>query len=119
MIHATSLEHFAKGYTQSINQVTISGTISSNIQLMTSERNQVFCQFELSCHHQAYAEQKQSFIEHQVTRQIKVWGKPANNLTQYAKQGDKLVVEGRLSYSNDSQKHQYIDANKCHLLKPA
>ena len=119
IIHANNLEHFAKGYAQSINQITLSGNVSSNVKLMSTEQNIPFCTFEISCRHFAYSEQKQAFIAHDLVREVHAWGKQATYLSQQADLGSALIVEGRLSYSNDSQKKQFIEATRCHKMMSA
>lgn len=119
IIHATSLERFAKGYSQSINQVIVSGVLSSPVKFMMTEHNRPFANFELTIEHFALSEQSNHQVAHQVKRQINLWGNAANYLNNHATEEQTIIVEGRLAYANDQQKSQYIEANSCHLVNLA
>ena len=119
IIHATSIERFAKGYSQSINRVIISGQLCSPIKFMTTEQNRPFAHFDINIEHFARSEQSKSMIAHQVKRQVNLWGKAADYLNQRASKEQILIIEGRLAYANDSEKSQYIEASSCHLVESA
>jgi len=117
VIHATSIERFAKGYTLAINQVCCSAQITSDIQLVTTEHNKQLATFNVSIAHQAFSEQKQTMLSHHITRSVHVWGKQASYLHKHASSGMNIVIEGRVGYENNPAKSQYIEANQVHLLK--
>jgi single-stranded DNA-binding protein len=48
---------------------------------------------------------------------VHIWGKQAHYIKDKAELGDQLVVDGRLSYLNDSKKSQFIDSHQVILLK--
>ncbi|REL31461.1 single-stranded DNA-binding protein [Thalassotalea euphylliae] len=116
IVHATTVEHFAKGFTPNINQVICSAELVSNVELVTSERGQPFAHFDVAIAHQAYSEQKQQLIDHNITRTVQVWGHIASQLHQQASLGANLVIEGRLTYANDAEKTQQITAKSVHVL---
>lgn len=117
IIHATGLEHFAKGFTQSINQITCSASISSDIQLVNSETNKALASFDIHVFHHAHSEHKGESIKHEVTRPVQLWGQQAQYLAKHAQKGSKIIIEGRLGYANNQQKSQHIDALNIHLLQ--
>ena len=116
IVHATNIEHFAKGYTPNINQVMCSAELVSDVELVSSERGQALAHIDVHIAYQAFSEQKQQLIDHQITRSVQVWGQTATKLAQQAKRGDSLVIEGRLTYANDTQKTQQITATHIHVL---
>ncbi|MGB0986130.1 MAG: single-stranded DNA-binding protein [Pseudoalteromonas spongiae] len=117
VIHATHLETFAKGFTHNINQLQCSATINSDINLVTTASNIPLANFSVCIRHQAYSELKQTMLNHEITRDVHVWGKQAEQIHEQAAKGKAIILEGRLSYTNDSQKKQLIEANYLHLLK--
>lgn len=117
IIHAMGIEHFNKGYTQSINQVTCSATISSDIQLVNSESNKALASFNVHIVHHAFSEHKGESIKHEVTRPVQLWGQQAQYLATHAQQGSKVIIEGRLGYANNQQKTQHLEATTVHLIK--
>ena len=119
IIHAEAVEHFPKGFTHSINQITCSATVCSDVKLMTSEHNRTFASFDVSIHHQAFSEHKNEFMPHQLTRPVQVWGQTAQYISEHAVENSQLIIEGRLSYANNQQKSQLIDATQVHILPTA
>lgn len=117
IVHATSVEHFAKGFTHAMNQVLCSAKISSEIQLVTTEHNKQLATFDVDIQHQAYSEHKQKVVAHHVTRNVHVWGKQATYLLQQAQLGAHVIIEGRLSYENSNSHTQYIEVSQLHLVK--
>ncbi|NMP30553.1 single-stranded DNA-binding protein [Thalassotalea sp. M1531] len=116
IVHATTIEHFAKGFTQNINNITCSAQLTTDVKLVTTESNNQLATFEISICHHAFSEHKSESLIHHVKRPVQLWGAQAQNIAQQAKQGDNVIVEGRLSYANNQQKSQQIDASQVHLL---
>ncbi|WP_448214015.1 single-stranded DNA-binding protein [Colwellia sp. MEBiC06753] len=116
IIHATAIEHFAKGYTLNINQITCSATICSEVKLVTTDYNQTLASFNVAISHQAIAEHKGTMMLHKVTRPVQLWGKQGQYIAEHAKPDDNIIIEGRLSYSQNQQKSQQIDATSIHLF---
>lgn len=117
MIRATFIQKFAKGYSQSINQIHCSGIINSPISLIKTEQNKEFAQASILINHQEYSPVKQTMQKNVVERMFHVWGKQALLLHEKAQQNDKLVIEGKLNYSADADKTQFIEAKNIHLFK--
>ena len=117
IVHATSVEHFAKGFTHAINQVMCSAKISSEIQLVTTEHNKQLATFDIDVQHLAYSEHKQKMVSHHFTRNVHVWGKQGAYILQHAQLGSHVIIEGRLSYENSNSHTQYIEASQLHLVK--
>jgi len=116
IVHANTIEHFAKGFTQNINQITCSATITSAIKLVTTESNNQLATFNVSICHHAFSEHKNESLVHHVERPVQLWGQQAQQVAQQAKSGDSVIIEGRLSYANNQKKSQQIDANLVHIL---
>ena len=117
IVHATAMEHFAKSYTNAINQVICSATICSEIQLITTEHNKQMATFDVNINHQAYSEHKQKLVSHQVSRSVHVWGKQALYVHKNASLNQHIIIEGKLAYANNSARNQFLEAIQVHLLK--
>ena len=117
IIHASSVEHFAKGFTQGLNQVTCSASIASEVQLVTTEYDKLLANFTAHISHHAYAEHTQSMQLHQVERPVQLWGKQAKFVAEHGKIGDHVIIEARISYGATSAKQQQLEASNVHLLK--
>lgn len=117
IVHANVIEKFAKGYTQSINQVLCSAHLATPPQLITTQNNKQLAQTTITIEQQVYLIAKQSWQSFTLTRELHVWGKQAQVLMEKAEVGDSVVIEGRLSYATGAAKTQYIEAKTLHLLK--
>lgn len=116
IIHANFAQVFAKGYAQSINLVQVSGELSTAIKLITTEHNKVLGEGHLTIKHQILSpitQQEQTFT---LTRPFHVWGKQAEYLHEHAQVGNQMVIEGKLSYFNNANKAQFIEAQQTVLL---
>lgn len=116
IIHANFAQVFEKGYAQSMNLIQISGELGSPIKLMTTENEKQLGEGILKVKHQItslISGQLQEFI---VERPFHVWGKQAQYLSEYAKKGSQMVIEGKLSYLNNTNKSQFIEAKQTVLL---
>ncbi|MGB0935818.1 MAG: single-stranded DNA-binding protein [Colwellia sp.] len=117
IVHATFIEKFDKGYTESINQIQCSGSILCEPKLLTTENNKKLVQVDVGINQYIFSHSKQTFQTVKINRPLHLWGKQAENLCNTAKVDDKLVIEGRLGYSTDSDKSQFIDGKHVHLIK--
>lgn len=117
IIHATYAQTFEKGYTLSLNQIHCSGTISAPLKLVTTEKQKILCEAILSIEHYVYSPITQETRHHSIDRPIHIWGKQAQYLHEHAKVGEQLIIDGRLSYVNNSKKNQLIEAQQAILLK--
>ncbi|MBA6352550.1 single-stranded DNA-binding protein [Colwellia sp. BRX9-1] len=117
ILHATYAQTFAKGYAQSINQVHMSGEISSDINLVLTENNKELVALNLTVNNLVYSPITQQTQNISIERSVHIWGKQAHYIKDKAELGDQLVVDGRLSYLNDSKKSQFIDSHQVILLK--
>ncbi|WP_286263460.1 single-stranded DNA-binding protein [Thalassotalea atypica] len=117
IVHATAIEHFAKSYTNAINQVICSATICSNVQLITTEHNKQMATFDVTISHQVYSEHKQKLVTHQISRPVHVWGKQALYVHKNAAFDQSIIIEGKLAYANNNTRSQFLEAIQVHLLK--
>jgi len=117
ILHATYAQTFAKGYAQSINQVHISGEITHDINLVLTEHNKELVALNLKINHLVYSPITQKTQNISIERSVHIWGKQAHYIKDKAKIGDQLVVDGKLSYLNNSNKSQFIDSHQVILLK--
>lgn len=114
IVHANFIQRFAKGYTQSINQIHCSATLTSQPKLMLTEHGKQLCQADIVIHQHNYSHEKQSWQNSMIERSVSVWGKLAEYLAEHGQINQELMVEGKLSYA--SNKSQYIEASKLHLF---
>ena len=91
MVNATFIKPFAKGYSQSINKIHCSGTITSPIRLMKTEYNKDFIEVKISINYHEYSPVQDKIIAHNIERLVHIWGKQAVTLSERAKIGDELV----------------------------
>ena len=117
IVHATFVQRFNKGYTQAINQINCSAQIVSQPQLMTTESNKTLAQVNVIINQHIYSTDKQCWQTIPVERALHLWGKQAHYLHKNASVGDDIVIEGKLSYTANAEKSQFIDGNKIHLFK--
>tara|TARA_B110000881_G_scaffold208892_1_gene214505 strand:- start:359 stop:1066 length:708 start_codon:yes stop_codon:yes gene_type:complete len=117
MVNATFIKSYAKGYSQSINKIHSSGTIVSPIQLMKTEYNKDFIEVKLSINYHEYSPIQDKIIAHNIERMVHVWGKQAVVLSEQAKIGDELVVDGKLSYLKGSNPVQFIEAKNIYWFE--
>lgn len=117
IIHASFIQQFPKGYIQSINQVHCSATLISTPQLMLTEHNKHFCQADIVITHPIFNADKQTSHMIKIERAIHIWGKQAQYLAEQGVINDELVIEGKLSYTSNTQKSQFIEVKKLHLFK--
>lgn len=117
IIHATYAETFEKGYTQSLNQIQCSGTISAPMKLVTTEKQKVLCEISLTIEHYVYSPITLETRHHSIIRPVHIWGKQAQYIHDNAQEGDQLIIDGRLSYLNTVQKSQLIEAQQSILHK--
>jgi len=117
ILHATYAQTFEKGYAQSVNQVHISGEISSDINLVLTEHNKELVALNLTINHLVYSPVTQLTQNISIERSVHIWGKQAHYVKDKAKVGDQLIIDGKLSYLNNSKKSQFLDAHQVILLK--
>lgn len=117
IIHATFAQHFAKGYAQSINLVQLSGTLNSDVRLLTSAQGKTFAEANLAISHKVYSTTTGQWQQCEFERPIHIWGKQASYLAEHAEIGNPIVIEGKLSYLKNADKSQYIDTKQTVLLK--
>lgn len=116
IIHATYAQTYPKGYAQSVNQIHCSGTIVSDIKIMMTENNKELAEITIASNQQVYSVITQQIHHVSVQRPIHVWGKQALYLAEHGKANDQIIVDGKLSYLNNKNKNQFIDAHQAVLL---
>jgi single-stranded DNA-binding protein len=117
VITATFVQMFTKGYSLSINQIHCSGTLSSAVQLLTTENNKELAQVQITICHQAYSITQQKMQKKNIITTLQIWGKQAILLNQKAQLGDNIVIDGKLNYSTSAEKSQFIEGKHIQLLK--
>lgn len=116
IVHATFIQKFNKGYTQTVNQIFCSGQLVSAPQLITTQNNKHLAQMNISINQQVYSIDKQCWQQHKVERELHAWGKQAQYLADNAQIGSNVMIEGKLSYLATADKTQFIEAKTVHLL---
>ena len=51
-----------------------------------------------------------------IQRPVHIWGKQALYLAEHGKRNDQIIVDGKLSYLNNKNKNQFIDAQQAVLI---
>ena len=116
IVHANFIQRFDKGYTQTINQIMCSAQLLSQPQLMTTRNNKTMAQVNVTINQQDYSIEKQCWQNHNVERELHVWGKQAEYLVEHGKIEGHVMIEGKLSYLATADKTQFIEAKNVHLL---
>jgi len=116
IIHASYAQTFFKGYAQSINQIHCSGNIISDIKVITTEHNKELAEVILESKQHIFSAITQKNHLVTIQRPVHIWGKQALYLAEHGKKNDQMVVDGKLSYLNNKNKNQFIDAHQAVLL---
>ncbi|SEL49209.1 Single-strand binding protein family protein [Colwellia chukchiensis] len=116
VVHASYAQTYPKGFAKSINQIHCSGSISSDIKILTTEHNKTLTEISLSSKQRVVSAVTGKSYEVTIQRPLHVWGKEALYLAKHAKRNDQIIVDGKLSYLNNKQKSQYIDVQQATLL---
>jgi single-stranded DNA-binding protein len=114
---ATFIQVFAKGYSQEINQLQCSGKLTTPFRLITTDNHKIFAEAKISIVQQVSSYNKLQKHNVVIERPVHIWGKQAQYLTEKAQQGDDIIIEGKLSYINNTTKSQLIDAKQILLVK--
>jgi single-stranded DNA-binding protein len=117
IIHATYTQTFPKGYAQSINQIHLSGKITSDIEVIKTEHNKELAEITLKSDYTVYSNVTQKKHIVSIERLAHIWGKQAQYLKEHATKNDQIIVDGKLSYLNNAKKNQLVDAHQAVLLK--
>jgi len=117
IVHASYIQKFKKGYTQTLNQIYCSGLIASTPQLIKTQNNKSLAQVNITINQQVYSIDKHCWQNILIERELHVWGKQAEYMVDHAVFGDSVMVEGKLSYLTSANKAQFIDAKILHWFK--
>jgi len=116
VVHASFIQKFNKGYTQTVNQIICSGLLTSVPFLVTTPNNKTLAQMSMTINQSVYSADKQCWQNHKVERELHVWGKQALYLVENAQLSDNIMVEGKLSYLATADKTQFVEAKSVHLF---
>ena len=116
IIHASYAQTFPKGYAQSINQIHCSGNIISEIKVVTTEQNKELTEVIVESQQHIFSAITHKYHVVTIQRPIHVWGKQALYLAEHGKINDQIIVDGKLSYLNNKNKNQFIDAQQAVLI---
>ena len=117
IVHASYIQKFKKGYTQTVNQIYCSGQIASIPQLIKTQNNKSLTKMNITINQRIYSIDKQCWQNIVIERELHVWGKQAEYTVEHALMGDSVMVEGKLSYLTSANKAQIIDAKTLHWFK--
>lgn len=117
VIHATYAHHYAKGYARSINKLECSGTISSDIKLVTLQNNKKLAEFTVTSNFYAVSPVTKEERNISIERTVHVWDRQAEYIANNAKNNDEVIIEGKLNYLNNDKENQLIDCKYITLLK--
>lgn len=116
IIHACYAQTYPKGYAQSINQIHCSGIIISDLKAIKTENNTDMVEVIIESSQNIYSQLTQQNHIVTVQRPAHVWGKQALALVKNGKINDQIIVDGKLSYINNKNKSQFIEASQAVLL---
>ena len=116
IIHASYAQTFPKGYAQSINQIHYTGKVISEINVLTTEHNKELTEITVESEQQIFSLITHKYHLVKIQRPIHVWGKQALYLAEHGKINDQIIVDGKLSYLNNKNKNQFIDAQQAVLI---
>ncbi|MBA6293229.1 single-stranded DNA-binding protein [Colwellia sp. MB3u-70] len=116
IIHARYAQTFPRGYAQSINQIHYSGNIISDIKVLTTEHNKTLTELIVESKQHIFSTVTQQSHVVTIQRPVHVWGKQALYLADHGKKNDQIIVDGKLSYLNNKDRNQFIDAQQAVLL---
>jgi len=119
IIHATYAHPYSKGYTQSINELHCSGSISSDIKLVTTQFNKQLAEFSVDVNFYTYSPITKEERTLSITRLVHVWDKQAHYLAENGQLDDHVILKGKLNYQNNNKENQLIDCQYITLLKSA
>ncbi len=116
IIHATYAQTYPKGYAQSVNQIHCSATICSDIKVVTTESNKELVELIVECQQSVFSTLSQQEHTFSVQRPVHIWGKQALYIAEHGQRNDQIMVDGKLSYLNNKNKSQFIEAQQAILL---
>ena len=116
IIHANYAQTFPKGYAQSINQIHYSGRIISDINVLTTEHNKELTEITIESEQQIFSIITHKYHVVKIQHPVHIWGKQALYLAEHGKINDQIIVDGKLSYLNNKNKNQFIDAQQAVLI---
>lgn len=116
IIHASYAQTYPKGYAQSINQIHYSGSLVADIKIVTTEHGKELAEIFLQSNYLVHSPITNLSHTVNITRPVHVWGKQAQYLFEHAQLNDQIIVDGKLSYLNNKDKSQFIDAHQAVLL---
>lgn len=116
LIHANYAQIYPKGYAKSLNQLQLSGVLHSEVKLVTLANEQALAELTLQINHQQFSPTTQKPRAISILRTLHLRGKSATYLAEHAKVGDTLIVDGKLSYLNNNNKSQLIDAQQVNII---
>jgi single-strand DNA-binding protein len=117
IIHATYAHRYPKGYARSINRLQCSGRLISDVKLVETENSSQLAELQLAINYYNFSPITQELRCVEITRTTHVWGKQAQYLSENAQKNDDIIVDGKLSYINNSEKSQLIDAQHVVIQK--
>lgn len=116
IIHANYAHTYPKGFTQSLNQLHFSGTIISDISVILTENNKELVEIIVECQQSIYSPVTQQEHTFTIQRPVHIWGKQALYISEHGKRNDQIMVDGKLSYLNNKDKSQFIEAQHTAVL---
>ena len=117
LLHATYAHVYPKGYTRSVNQIHCSGKLVSEAKLVQTANNKDLLECTIAIDFYNYSAVTQQLRRITIERKIHLWGKQALYLSTHSQIGDELIVDGKISYFNDKDKSQFIEAHQVVLQK--
>lgn len=116
IIHATYACAYKKGFAPSMNRLQISGILANDVTTVVTETGATLAEFVITSHFDTYSPVSQKQRDISLSRKVHLWGKQATYLAENGKMGDEVVIDGNLSYFNNTNKEQLVDAQQLVIL---
>jgi single-stranded DNA-binding protein len=91
--------------------------LASDIKQVTTEQEKTLAEFSLTIDSYCFTPLHHDLKRHTICRNVHVWGQQAQYIAEHAKLGDQFIIEGKLNYSRNEGKTQFLDAKHAILLK--
>lgn len=116
IVHANYACAYKKGFAPSMNHLHVSGKLSGQVKLVTTEAGATLAEFVLNSQYEAYSPIYQQVRKVNIERTVHVWGKQAQYTSDHAAADKDIVIDGSLSYLNNNSNIQLIDAQQLTIL---
>ena len=80
-----------------MNKVILCGNLTKDVELRTTPNGKLVGNVGLATN-ESYTDKQGQKVDNVVFHNLTIWGNQAETLSKYTLKGDKLLVEGKISY---------------------